>query len=408
MNSLRHKNISRQNNEQIWHASIASFHNSLTASCARTHTASITWTCKAGSLTYIQGTVGAMRRVQRELDHLVMIGVLEHSGASQWASGTFIIPKKDGRIRWISDFRALNKCIKRKTYPLPCISDILSKRTGYTYFSKLDISMAYYTFELDDESKDLCMINMPYGLYRYRFLPLGVMQSPDFCQETMEHALQGIMDADVYIDDIGCFAKSWEQHLHVLEQVMTRLQDNGFRVNPHKCEWAVQETDFLGYWLTPNGLKPWRKKIDAILRLQCPHTIKNIRSFIGSATYYRTMFLKRAHILAPLTALTSQKSGNVAWSAECQHTFDTIKATLSSDVLLHYPDHNKPFHVYTDASNLQLGVVIIQDDRPVAFYSHKINAAQRNYTTMGKELFSIVETLKEFRTKLFGCPITRT
>ena len=245
------------------------------------------------------------------LDHLVKIGVLERSGASQWASSTFIIPKKDGCVRWISDFRALNKCIKRKTYPLPCIAEILSKRTGYTYFSKLDISMAFYTFELDNESKDLCTINTPYGLYCYRVLPLDIAQSPDFCQETMEHILQGIMDANVYINDIGCFGKSWAQHLQVLEQVMTHLQDNGFSVNPRKCEWAVQETDFLGYWLTPTGLKPWRKKIDAILRLQRPCTVKDQRSFIGAVTYYRTMFPQRAHILAPLTALTSQKSGTV-------------------------------------------------------------------------------------------------
>ena len=340
---------------------------------------------------------------KRKLDHLVKIGILEHSGASQWASGTFIIPKKDGRIRWISDFRALNKCIKRKTYPLPRIAEILSKCTGYAYFSKLDISMAYYTFELDDESKDLCMINTPYGLYHYRVLPLGVAQSPDFCQETMEHVLQGIMDADVYIDNIGCFGKSWKQHLQVLEQVMTRLQDNGFSVNPRKCEWAVQKTDFLGYWLTPTGLKPWRKKIDAVLWLQHPHTVKDLCSFIGAVTYYRTMFPKRAHILAPLTALTSQKSGTVAWSAECQHAFDTIKVILSSDVLLRYPDHNKPFHVYTDASDLQVGTVIVQDECPVAFYSRKLNAAQRNYTTMEKELLSVIETLKEFRTMLFGC-----
>ena len=74
------------------------------------------------------------------------------------------------------------------------------------------------------------------------------------------------------------------------------------------------------------------------------------------------MFPKRAHILAPLTALTSQMSCNVAWSAECQYAFDTIKAILSSDVVLHYPDYNKAFHVYTDTSNLQLGTVIVQDE----------------------------------------------
>ena len=283
------------------------------------------------------------------------------------------------------------------------MAEIMSKRTGYAYFSKLDISMAYYTFELDDESKDICTINTPYGLYRYRVLPLGVVQSPDFCQETMEHVLQGIMDADVYINDIGCFGKSWAQHLQVLEQVMTRLQDNGFSVKPRKCEWAVQETDILGYWLTLTGLKPWCRKIDAILRLQRPRTVKDLRSLIGAVTYYRTMFPKRAHILTPLTALTSQKSGTIAWSAERQHAFDTIKAILSSDVLLRYPDHNKPFHVYTDASDLQLGTVILQDERPVAFYSRKLNAAQRNYTIMEKELLSIIKILKEFRTMLFGC-----
>ena len=216
-----------------------------------------------------------------KLDPLVKIGILECSGASQWASGAFIIPKKDGRVRWISDFRALNKCIKRKTYLLPRISEILSKHTGYAYFSKLDISMAYYTFKLDDESKELCTIITPYGLYRYRVLPLGVVQSPDFCQETMEHVLQGIMDANVYIDDIGCFGKSWEQHLQVLDSV-----------NPCKCEWAVQETEFLGYWLTPNRLKPWRKKIDMILCLQRPRTVEDLRSFISAVTYYCTMFPK--------------------------------------------------------------------------------------------------------------------
>ena len=102
-----------------------------------------------------------------ELDRLVSIGVLEPGGHSEWISGTLIIPKKDSRVRWVSNFRDLNKAIKRKVYPILRIQDILSRRNGYKFLSKLDISMQYYTFKLDDESKELCTIATPFNLYHY-------------------------------------------------------------------------------------------------------------------------------------------------------------------------------------------------------------------------------------------------
>ncbi|GAX16309.1 hypothetical protein FisN_35Hu008 [Fistulifera solaris] len=235
--------------------------------------------------------------------------------------------------------------------------------------------MHYYTFELDEASKDLCVITTPFGNYRYNRLPMGVSQAPDIAQEVMETLFRALDEVNCYIDDVGVFSSSWEDHLASLDKVLTILQDNNFTVNPSKCEWGVQETDWLGHWLTPKGLKPWRKKIDAIF---------------GDQT------------AAPLTAV-SGGTGKVKWTKEMVAAFDQIKALLAQDAFLRYPDHNKPFHIYTDASDKQMGAAIFQEGAPVAYFSKKLNSAQRNYTVGEKELLSIVETLKEFRTMLYGC-----
>ena len=93
----------------------------------------------------------------------------------------------------------------------------------------------------------------------------------------------------------------------MIDLVLTRLKENGFTVNPLKCKWAVKETDWLGHWLTPTGPKPWRKKIEPILALAPPESLKQLRAFIGFINFYKDYWSKRAHIMAPLTALTGLK-----------------------------------------------------------------------------------------------------
>ena len=342
---------------------------------------------------------------RNELKRLCEIGVLSRVGSTEWAFPSFIIPKKDGRVRWISDFRKLNALIKRKQYPLPRIQDILRKRPGYRYFTKIDISMQYYTFELTEAAKDLCVIITPFGKFRYNVAPMGVKQSPDFAQEIMETVLRKEQeDIEIYLDDIGIWGKSREHIEQVEKRVLTRLEDNGFTVNPLKCEWRVQETDWLGHWLTPKGLKPWKKKVQAILSLQRPTSVKDVRSFIGAVNFYRDLLPHRSHVLAPLCELPTK--GSFEWQPIHDKAFAAMKAIMLRDCLVHYPDHNLPFDIYTDASDYQLGAVILQNGRPVAYYSRKLTGAQRNYATMGKELLSIYETLKEFNSMLMGATIT--
>ena len=338
-----------------------------------------------------------------ELHRLIDSDVLEKCGRSEWIAGTFIRPKKDGRVRWLSDFCALNRALIRKIYHLPRIGDVLKRRKGYKYVTKIDLSMCYYTYELDEASRKLCTIATPYGYYRYKRIPMGIAPAPDIAQEQIETVLHDLDDVEAYIDDVAVFSNSWEEHVAMLRTVLTRLQEAGYTVNPRKCEWAVQETDFLGHWLTPTGIKPWQKKVDAILRMEQPQDIKQLRSFLGLVTYYRDMWPGRAHVLAPLTDLLGTKK--FKWNDECTKAFRAMKALAATDTLLAYPDHNLPFDIETDASDYQLGAVIKQQGRPVAYYSRKLNPAQRNYTTIEKELLSIVETLKEFRTMLLGAQI---
>ena len=191
----------------------------------------------------------------KELLRLVEIGVLEPIQESEWGSPTFIIPKKDLKVRFISDFRRLNAKIKRKPYPLPRIGDILHNLEGFQYATSLDLNMGYYHIRLSDKSSDMCTIVTEFGKFRYLRLPMGVSCSPDIFQAKIYELLGDIEGTKAYIDDILVIKKgNYDEHLVQLDEVFRRCQRANIKINAGKCRFGLKEIDYLGYIITPTGI----------------------------------------------------------------------------------------------------------------------------------------------------------
>ncbi len=190
--------------------------------------------------------------------------------------------------------------------------------------------------------------------------------------------------------------------------------DAGLKINATKSVFCAQETEYLRYILTRGGIKSQPKKVQAILALNPPNNVKELRQFLGMVQYYRDMWQKRSEMLAPFTDLVGEcretkttkknKSKKKPWWWESIHqqAFDNVKATIAKEVVLAYPDFTKPFEIYTDASTMQMGSVITQGNRPIVFFSRKLSMMQTKYSVTKIKLLAIVETLKEFRGMLWG------
>ena len=296
---------------------------------------------------------------KKEMTRLTGINVFHKTHESEWAAPTFVQKKKTGDVRILMDFRKLNAVIKRKPFPLPKISDLLQKLSGFKYATAIDLSMGYYHIPLDEESQKLCTTILPWGKYQYLRLPVGIKNSPDIFQSIMMDLLGDLEYAKTYIDDIMITSNgTYEDHLKQIKEVLSRLEKVGFRANVRKCNFANVELDYLGYLLNRQGIQPQPKKVEAILRLKPPKTKRQLRQFLGMVNFYRDMWRRRSHLLAPLTGIVGS-TAKFVWKKEQQEAFDAMKKVMSQEALLTFPDFNEEFHIYTDSSNYQLGAVIM-------------------------------------------------
>jgi RNase H-like domain found in reverse transcriptase/Integrase zinc binding domain/Reverse transcriptase (RNA-dependent DNA polymerase) len=349
-----------------------------------------------------------LETLKKEVQRLVEIGVLEvvdGAKAGPWCAPSFIIPKKDGRVRFITDYRELNKRIRRKPWPMPHIMDLIQDVGSYRYVTALDLSMGYYHFKLDKELSDMSTFMLPFGLFKYTRLPMGLSISPDFFQERMAKLFGDLPWIKVFLDDLLIFSNgTFEDHMEKVSTALERLHAKNLAVNALKSYWAVEEVDYLGFRLTRQGVMPQERKVKAIMEMTPPTNKRSLRRFIGMVNYYRFMWRHRSQILAPLSSLSGANSP-FKWTEVHQKAFEEMKRIVSQEVLLSFPDYTQPFEIYTDASDKQMGAILKQGDKTLAFFSKKLNPAQQNYGVGEKEMLSVVEALKEFRTMIYGYPI---
>jgi transposase InsO family protein len=318
------------------------------------------------------------------------------------------VPKKNGKLRPVIDYRDLNaRTIKDRT-PLPLITELKDRLQGKQIFTALDLKGAYNLIRIKEGDEWKTAFRTKYGLYEYLVMPFGLTNAPASFQKMINYVLRQYLDIFVicYLDDILIFSDNEEEHKEHVRKVLKALQDAKLLVEPEKCHFHVTEVDFLGHTITPGEIRMQRDKISAVADWETPTSVKDTQKFLGFANYYRRFIKDFSKIANPLTELT-KKDQTFAWNDKAQQAFEQLKKAILSEPVLVMFNPNKEIELETDASDYALGGQIGQRDNngklhPIAFYSHKLHGAELNYPIYDKEFLAIFNCFKEFRHYLMG------
>lgn len=353
------------------------------------------------------------RYVKEQIKSMLEAKVIRPSH-SPWASPIVLVGKKDGGVRFCCDFRALNSVTDTWYFPLPHIDDLLAEMSQARYFSNLDLRAGYWQIELAEEDRHKTAFITDEGLYEWNVMAFGLKNSPSWFQETMSKVLDGLNGPDgapfarVYLDDVIIFSRTPEEHIAHIQAVMDRLRMHNLRLKKSKCSFFSEQILYLGYIINKDGIKPDPEKVTALQKLPDPKNVKEVRSFLGMAGYYRRFCPNYARTALPLTGLT-KKNARFSWTPACQLAFRTLIDQLSKEPILAHPSINDPYILYCDASLTSIGAVLAQNfpegERPIHFLSHKLTETQTRWPIVQTECFAIYFAVQKFRPYLYGSKI---
>ncbi|GJS04831.1 RNA-directed DNA polymerase [Tanacetum coccineum] len=334
--------------------------------------------------------------LQRQVTELLEKGLIRES-MSPCAVPALLVPKHGGTFRMCIDSRAVNKITIKYRFPIPRLDDLLDQLHGSTIFSKIDLRSGYHQIRMRPGDEWKTAFKTRDGLYEWMVMPFGLSNAPSTFMRLMNQVFKPFIGhfVVVYFDDILIYSSSLEQHLSHLRQIFSVLRAQKLYANGKKCHFLVTEVTFLGYIVTGSGIKMDPAKVEAIISWPTPSTIHDIRSFHGLASFYRRFIQNFSSIIAPLTEC--MKGGRFTWTSEAAKAFDILKAKVTEAPVLALPNFDEVFQVECDASGVGIGGVLSQNQRPIAFFSEKLNDARRKYSTYDKEFYAIVRSLDTWR-----------
>ena len=245
---------------------------------------------------------------------------------SPWSSPVIYIPvpKPDGSIRLVVDYRAVNKLTPVDRYPLPRLHELLAQVGKAKFLSTLDLSQGYHQVPLDADSIPKTAFITTFGKFEYLRLPFGLVNAPAYFQRLMDQALEED-PAEPYIDDIAVADQTWEEHLTHLRKIFQICRQRRISLKKCKCRFGNGKLNYLGHQVGSGQILPQEAKVKAILDFPRPKTKKQMQSFLGLVGYYRSHIPDFSRRSAALSDQVQRKMPDkIAWTPPLTKTFNDV------------------------------------------------------------------------------------
>ncbi|KAD3067679.1 hypothetical protein E3N88_35559 [Mikania micrantha] len=347
-----------------------------------------------------------LQELMTQLQDLLDKGFIRPS-ISPWGAPVLFVKKNDGSLRMCIDYRELNKVTVKNKYPLPRIDDLFDQLQGASWFSKIDLRSGYHQLKVREEDVPKTAFRTRYGHYEFLVMSFGLTNAPAAFMDLMNRVCRPMLDRSVivFIDDILIYSKNEADHACHLREVLETLRREKLYAKFSKCAFWLRKVQFLGHVINADGILVDSSKIQAVTKWGPPKTPTEIRSFLGLAGYYRRFIQDFAKIASPLTKLT-RKNTKFVWGEDQDKAFNELKTKLTQAPVLTLPDGPNDFVVYSDASYLGLGCVLMQRGKVIAYASRQLKTHEINYPIHDLELAAVVFALKIWRHYLYGVKCT--